>query len=99
MTTNGTPKDLEMIKVVYAAFAEKVAAGRTLLGRPLTYTEKILLGHLHEPLSSAPERLVTYTNFSPDRVALQDVTAQMALLQFMQAGRSETASRQYRAGE
>ena len=57
MTTNGTPKDLEMIKVVYAAFAEKVAAGRTLLGRPLTYTEKILLGHLHEPLSSAPERL------------------------------------------
>ena len=91
MTTNGTPKDLEMIKGVYAAFAEKVTAGRTLLDRPLTYTEKILLGHLHEPLSSAPERLVTYTNFTPDRVALQDATAQMALLQFMQAGRSETA--------
>ena len=80
-----------MIQAVYAQFADKVATGRELMGRPLTYAEKILFAHLFGPLDSEPERLETYVNFSPDRVALQDATAQMALLQFMQAGRSETA--------
>ncbi len=85
------PKDFDMIQAVYAQFADKVATGRELMGRPLTYAEKILFAHLFGPLDSEPERLETYVNFSPDRVALQDATAQMALLQFMQAGRSDTA--------
>ena len=80
-----------MMQAVYASFAEKVALSREFLDRPLTYAEKILLAHLDKPLTAAPERLKTYSNFSPDRVALQDATAQMALLQFMQAGRSDTA--------
>ncbi|MBH31878.1 MAG: aconitate hydratase [Candidatus Marinimicrobia bacterium] len=85
------PKDFNTIQTVYARFADKVAIGREQLGRPLTYAEKILFAHLYEPLEASPERLETYVNFSPDRVALQDATAQMALLQFMQAGRSCTA--------
>ncbi|HIN62336.1 MAG TPA: aconitate hydratase [Candidatus Marinimicrobia bacterium] len=91
MTTSRKPKDLDMMQAVYASFAEKVAVSREFLDRPLTYAEKILLAHLDKPLTAAPERLKTYSNFSPDRVALQDATAQMALLQFMQAGRSDTA--------
>ena len=85
------PKDFNTIEMVYAQFADKVAAGRKRMGRPLTYAEKILFSHLYEPLKAPPERLETYVNFSPDRVALQDATAQMALLQFIQAGRSDTA--------
>lgn len=85
------PKDFDIIQRIYSDFEVKVSAGRELLGRPLTYAEKILLAHMHGPLLKAPERLVSYSKFSPDRVALQDATAQMALLQFMQVGRSETA--------
>ncbi len=84
--------DIDMVKAVYAALPEKVAAARKVVGRPLTLTEKILYAHLTEGLSSkAYERGKSYVDFNPDRVAMQDATAQMALLQFMQAGRPKVA--------
>ena len=84
--------DSEMIQQVYNEFSEKVKTARALLGRPLTCTEKILYAHLHDPLPSTPfDRGVSYVDFAPDRVAMQDATAQMALLQFMQAGKPKTA--------
>ncbi|HEY4798835.1 MAG TPA: aconitase family protein, partial [Bacteroidia bacterium] len=84
--------DIEMIKKVYAEFPTKVAAARKLLGRPLTLAEKILYAHLAETLPAKPfERGKSYVDFNPDRVAMQDATAQMALLQFMQAGRKKVA--------
>ena len=83
--------DLQMIKEVYSTFGEKVENARTFLGRPLTYTEKILFAHLVEPFSEKPQRFETYAYFNPDRVAMQDATAQMALLQFMSAGKLKTA--------
>ncbi|HWB26560.1 MAG TPA: aconitate hydratase [Chitinophagaceae bacterium] len=84
--------DIEMIKRVYAGLPAKVEAARKTLGRPLTLAEKILFSHLHadQPLASF-ERAKTYVDFAPDRVAMQDATAQMALLQFMQAGRPKVA--------
>jgi aconitate hydratase len=84
--------DIEMIKGLYATFPEKVAAARTALGRPLTLSEKILYAHLDKgmELNDHP-RLNSYVDFNPDRVAMQDATAQMALLQFMQAGRPKVA--------
>ncbi|MCX6211597.1 MAG: aconitate hydratase [Bacteroidetes bacterium] len=84
--------DIEMIKKVYAAMPAKVEAARKLLGRPLTLSEKILFSHLHsdQKLESF-ERGGSYVDFGPDRVAMQDATAQMALLQFMQAGRPKVA--------
>ena len=81
--TAGTP--IELVEGVYATLAERVAAGRERFGRPLTLTEKILLNHLYDP-TEAIERGGTYNDFHPDRVAMQDATAQMALLQFMTAG-------------
>jgi aconitate hydratase len=84
--------DIDMIKRVYAALPDEVAAARKLLGRPLTFTEKVLYAHLSDPLPAKPfERGKAYVNFDPDRVAMQDATAQMALLQFMQCGRPTTA--------
>ena len=84
--------DLEMIKAVYGRFPSRVAAARKLVGKPLTLTEKILYTHLWEGEPSATfERGVSYVDFAPDRVAMQDATAQMALLQFMQAGRPKVA--------
>ena len=84
--------DLEMIKKVYAEMPAKIAAARKTLGRPLTLAEKILFAHLHadQPLNNF-ERGKSYVDFAPDRVAMQDATAQMALLQFMQAGRPKVA--------
>ncbi|MCB0510363.1 MAG: aconitate hydratase [Chitinophagales bacterium] len=84
--------DIEMIKKVYAEMPKKVAQAREVLQRPLTLTEKILYSHLHEdnPLQNF-ERGNSYVDFAPDRVAMQDATAQMALLQFMQAGKKRTA--------
>ena len=84
--------DLDMIKKVYAALPGKVKAAREKLGRPLTLTEKILYSHLH-PESDLQdyERGGAYVFFQPDRVAMQDATAQMALLQFMMAGRKTAA--------
>lgn len=84
--------DLDMIKAVYAKFPSRVAAARKLVGKPLTLTEKILYTHLWEGEPTGTyERGVSYVDFAPDRVAMQDATAQMALLQFMQAGRPKVA--------
>ena len=84
--------DLEMIKRLYSALPARVEAARKLVGRPLTLTEKILYAHLAENLpSNAFGRGKDYVDFNPDRVAMQDATAQMALLQFMQAGRKKVA--------
>ncbi len=84
--------DIEMIKKVYEQFPSKVAAARSLLGKPLTLTEKILYVHLHKDQKNENfQRGKSYVDFAPDRVAMQDATAQMALLQFMQAGRPKVA--------
>jgi aconitate hydratase len=84
--------DIEMIKQVYAQMPARVAAARQKAGRPLTLTEKILFAHLHadSPLADYG-RGKDYVFFAPDRVAMQDATAQMALLQFMQCGRPKVA--------
>jgi aconitate hydratase len=83
--------DLDLIKKVYAGMPEKVAEARKLVGRPLTLAEKILYSHLFLPTEKAHERGVDYVDFTPDRVAMQDATAQMALLQFMTCGRAKVA--------
>ncbi|SEJ30053.1 aconitase [Dyadobacter koreensis] len=84
--------DLDMIKGVYARIQERVEAARRIEGRPLTLAEKILYSHLWEGTpSQAYDRGKSYVDFAPDRVAMQDATAQMALLQFMQAGRPQVA--------
>jgi len=84
--------DIDMIKKVYAQYAERIAAARKVVDRPLTLTEKILYTHLWDGnATQGYERGVSYVDFAPDRVAMQDATAQMALLQFMQAGRARVA--------
>jgi len=84
--------DIEMIKKVYAEMPAKVEAARKALDRPLTLSEKILFSHLHpEQKLENFGRGKSYVDFAPDRVAMQDATAQMALLQFMQAGRPKVA--------
>lgn len=84
--------DLDMIKAVYDRYQLKVRMAREVVGRPLTYSEKILYSHLYdENLSGAFIRGDSYVDFAPDRVAMQDATAQMALLQFMQAGKKKVA--------
>ncbi len=84
--------DINMIKQVYSRLSERVAAARKLTGRPLTATEKNLYSHLWENSeNSAFKRGIDYVDFAPDRIACQDATAQMALLQFMQSGKSEVA--------
>jgi len=84
-----TPIDL--VEEVYADLPGNVAVARERLGRPLTLTEKILFNHLYDPRGQAVERGRSYADFHPDRVAMQDATAQMALLQFMTAGLPTTA--------
>src|SRR6187431_94014 len=84
--------DIEMIKKVYANMTSRVDAARKLVGRPLTLTEKILYAHLWDGTASQTfKRGVDYVDFAPDRVACQDATAQMALLQFMHAGKKTVA--------
>jgi aconitate hydratase len=84
--------DLSMIQAVYERFPDRVAAARKAVGRPLTLTEKILYAHLTQgDATTAYGRGKDYVDFAPDRVAMQDATAQMALLQFMQAGRAKVA--------
>ena len=84
--------DLDMIKKLYSNFAVRIDAARKIVGRPLTLTEKILYAHLWQGnATEAHERGKSYVDFAPDRVAMQDATAQMALLQFMQSGRSKVA--------
>ncbi len=81
-----------MIKAVYERMPARIEAARKLVGKPLTLTEKILYSHLWEgDPTSTFERGNSYVDFAPDRVAMQDATAQMALLQFMQAGRPKVA--------
>jgi len=76
---------IELVRDAYARFEDRIDDARTRLGRPLTLAEKILIAHLDDP-SADFERGVTYNDLRPDRVAMQDATAQMALLQFMTAG-------------
>lgn len=84
--------DLEMIKSVYASMPSRIEAARKAVNKPLTLAEKILYSHLVEGnATKAYERGKSYVDFNPDRVAMQDATAQMALLQFMQAGRPKVA--------
>ncbi len=84
--------DLELIKKVYSELPEKVEKVRKKLNRPLTYAEKILYSHLFESQKlESFKRGVDYVDFAPDRVAMQDATAQMALLQFMNSGKKTTA--------
>ncbi len=83
--------DIEMIEKVYANLEAKVNAARKIVNKPLSLTEKILYAHLWESASEAYSRGKSYVDFAPDRVAMQDATAQMALLQFMQAGRAKVA--------
>src|SRR5688572_941727 len=102
-SSSGAPSSLRTwdYRDFYRLFLERVALARKRLGRPLTFAEKILLTHLDplRPESSAdalgkgtlPERRKSYVGLYPDRVAMQDATAQMALLQFMHAGRERAA--------
>ena len=84
--------DIEMIKAVYSKMEERITAARKAVNKPLTLTEKILYSHLTEGnANTSYERGKSYVDFGPDRVAMQDATAQMALLQFMQAGRPKVA--------
>ncbi len=84
--------DINMIKRVYANMPERIEAARRILQKPLTLTEKILYTHLSAGTAEhVYERGNSYVDFAPDRVAMQDATAQMALLQFMQAGRPQAA--------
>jgi len=84
--------DLQMIQKVYAGMPSKIKAARAMTGRPLTLSEKILYSHLWDQLTAESfQRGKSYVDFAPDRVAMQDATAQMALLQFMQAGRKTAA--------
>jgi len=84
--------DIEMIKSVYAEMNDKIEAARKVVNKPLTLSEKILYSHLWDGKAQKPfERGKSYVDFSPDRVAMQDATAQMALLQFMQAGKEKAA--------
>ena len=84
--------DIDMIKEVYAKMDERVKAARKVLNKPMTLTEKILYSHLDQGAATEEyTRSKSYVDFKPDRVAMQDATAQMALLQFMQAGKKKVA--------
>ncbi len=84
--------DIDMIKEVYAKMPGRIAKARQITGKPLTLSEKILYNHLWQgDATEAHERAKSYVDFAPDRVAMQDATAQMALLQFMQAGKVKAA--------
>ena len=84
--------DIDMIKKVYSQMAERVNTAREVVGKPLTLSEKILYSHLWDGAAKeAYQRGKDYVEFAPDRIACQDATAQMALLQFMQAGKKQVA--------
>ncbi len=84
--------DIDMIKKVYQQVAERVDAAREVTEKPLTLAEKILYSHLWEgKAKTAYTRGKDYVDFAPDRIACQDATAQMALLQFMQVGKNKVA--------
>lgn len=84
--------DLDLIQKVYEGYGQKIARARSVLNRPLSLTEKVLYAHLYPDMELNDfKRGADYVDFAPDRVAMQDATAQMALLQFMQAGKSKAA--------
>ena len=84
--------DIDMIKSVYERMADRIEKARKVVNKPLTLTEKILYSHLTQgDATEAFTRGKSYVDFAPDRVAMQDATAQMALLQFMQAGKPQAA--------
>jgi aconitate hydratase len=90
MTVSATTP-IELVSAVYAKLPANAELGRKRLGRPLTLAEKILINHLVDPQQQELDRGASYADFNPDRVAMQDATAQMALLQFMTAGLAEAA--------
>lgn len=84
--------DIEMLRTFYSSYGHKVASARNIVGHPLTYAEKVLFAHLYDDGALKPfRRGEDYVDFRPNRVAMQDATAQMALLQFMNAGKSRVA--------
>ena len=84
--TVGPTTPIELVEEVYARYPRALADGRRRLGRPLTFAEKVLFAHADDPATVGIERGVDYADYRPDRVAMQDATAQMALLQFVTAG-------------
>jgi len=84
-------ENFDMIQKVYLSMKDKVESAKKILNRPMTYAEKILYSHLFNPVTNVFERGKDYVELAPDRVAMQDATAQMALLQFMHAGRKTSA--------
>src|SRR2546429_2350320 len=84
--TTGPTTPVALVEEVYGRYPERVAVGRRRLGRPLTYAEKVLFAHAEDPHTIGLERGIDYADYRPDRVAMQDATAQMTLLQFMTAG-------------
>src|SRR6266576_573823 len=91
MAATGPTTPVALVEEVYGRYPERVAVGRRRLGRPLTYAEKVLFAHAEDPHTVGLERVVDYADYRPDRVAMQDATAQMALLQFMTAGLPQVA--------
>ena len=83
---------VELVQNVYATLATRIATARRRLGRPLSLTEKTLVNHLSDAEHQELERGHSYADFHPDHVAMQDATAQMALLQFMTAGLATVAA-------
>ncbi len=82
----GPTTPVELVESLYTRYPDAVATGRRRLGRPMTFAEKVLIAHADDPEAVGLERAVDYSDYRPDRVAMQDATAQMALLQFMTAG-------------
>ena len=78
--TTGPTTPVALVEEVYGRYPERVAVGRRRLGRPLTYAEKVLFAHAEDPHTIGLERGVDYADYRPDRVAMQDATAQMAIL-------------------
>ena len=81
-----------MLRSFYASYSDSVKQAKATVKRPLTYAEKVLFAHLYDPTQLRPyKRGIEYVDFRPNRVAMQDATAQMALLQFMNAGKDKVA--------
>src|SRR5947208_5061855 len=84
--TVGPTTPLDLVETAYSRYPRALGDARRRLGRPLTFAEKVLFAHADDPATVGIERSVDYADYRPDRVAMQDATAQMALLQFMTAG-------------
>jgi aconitate hydratase len=90
-TQIGPTTPVELVEALYGQFPARIDVARRRLGRPLTYTDKVLIAHADDPETVGLDRAVDYADYRPDRVAMQDATAQMALLQFMTAGLDRVA--------